>query len=585
MKIKPPFPARDKMKTIITCAFLAAILALSSLIGALNITFTANTSKRDYSVDNIVSHIATISQKEHSIYDTEANAEVRSYISSTLYGYGMENEIITHLPRYDHNEKTDEFSYIAPNNVYAEIAGTSGVNILLIAHYDSCPYKIKYGEASEGSHGAIDDGYGTAVLLELARIYSQVVGLKNGIKFAFVDGEENGLLGSYALVEEYADWLTDVNLVINVESRGETGPVYLFQTSDNDDKIIELYGHAGFPYTFSVASDIYGIMPNDTDLSPFLENGYPGLNVATLDNLKNYHNAGDKFENIDEVSLAKYCDTLLPLLDEYTQNDKYSDIDYFKGTHDTLFFTLFPNAMVSYSAAAGWAFFAIALAAVAALVGVFIYKKKINIKRALVSLALDIALLAVICGLGFLICVISCAVCGVNFHFMFVIGVGADVGILITLCVLSAAAVAVVTLIKRKFGITYREMSVGAILFNALLSIVCACVLFGGSFIFVITTLLYTCGSALTVINKDKLRSALVGAAVGVASLFTISFYISLVYSVYLSLSFGALGLLLLITALPFTLCLPHVFGFYGEREDGNLEKAEADVAESGVAV
>ncbi|MDE7301190.1 MAG: Zn-dependent exopeptidase M28, partial [Clostridia bacterium] len=287
------------MKTIITCAFLAAILALSSLIGALNITVTANVSGREYSVDNIVSHVATISQKEHSVYDTEALAEVRSYISSTLYGYGIENEIITHLPRYDHNEKTDEFSYISPNNVYAELAGTSGVNILLIAHYDSCPYKIKYDEASEGSHGAIDDGYGTAVLLELARIYSGVNGLKNGIKFAFVDGEENGLLGSYALVEEYGDWLSDVNLVINVESRGETGPVYLFQTSDNDDKIIELYHHAGFPYTFSVASDIYGIMPNDTDLSPFLENGYAGMNVATLDNLKNYHNAGDKFENID----------------------------------------------------------------------------------------------------------------------------------------------------------------------------------------------------------------------------------------------------------------------------------------------
>lgn len=579
MKLKALFPSWDKTKTIITSIFLIAIFVLSALVGTLNITVTNNTSSHNYSVDNIVSHLTTISQKEHSIYDEEAAAEVRNYISSTLYSYGMENETITHLPRYDYNEKTQEFSYISPKNIYAELPGTSGINVLLIAHYDSCPYKVKYGEASEGSHGAIDDGYGVSVLLELARIYSSEKNLKNGIKFAFVDGEESGLLGSYALVEEYADWLSDINLVINVEARGETGPVYLFQTSEKSNKIIDFYKHAGYPYTFSIAADIYNILPNDTDLSPFLENGYAGMNLATLDSLKNYHNERDVFTTIDENTLAKYCDTLLPLLDEYTLNAKYSDMNYFHGSKDSLFFTLLPNVLVSYSEIAGWVFFGIILTLVIALITVLIWKKKINIVKLIISFALDIALLGVICGIGFIVALISCAICGVNYHFMFVIGVSADVGLLIAFSIISIAAVMLMTFIKRKLGIKYIEMTTGAIIFNEILSIVSAIVLFGGTFIFVIPVLLYAIGVALTFIKKDKIKTPLIGATTAIASLFTLSMYVSLVYSVYVSLTFGALGILLILVLIPFMLFIPSSFDFYGKEKYLDITRANIEEA------
>lgn len=564
MNFRLLFPVWGKKKTLVTSIFLVVTVILAILIGTLNITVTANTSDRSYSVDNIVSHVAAISQKEHSVYDAEAEEEVRNYISGTLYGYGIENEIIAHLPRPDYNEKTQEISYIPPKNIYAELKGTSGINVLLIAHYDSCPYKIKYDEASEGSHGAIDDGYGVSVLLELARIYSEADGLKNGIKFAFVDGEENGLLGSYALVEEYADWLSDVNFVINVESRGETGPVYLFQTSPNNDKIIDLYRHAGYPYTFSVAADVYNLLPNDTDLSPFLENGYAGINLASLDSLKNYHNERDVFATIDENTLAKYCDTLLPLLDEYAFNTKYSEIGWFQGDGDTLFFTLFPNALVSYGAAVGWAFFGITLALIIALVAASVWKNRVNIIKLLISFAIDIALLAVLCGVGFIISLISCAICGATYHFMFVIAVPADAGLLIAFSIISAASVVFVTFIKRKLGIEYIEMTVGAVVLNGILSVVCAAILFGGTFIFVIPALLYGIGAAVGLIKNEKIKTPLAGTLTAVAALFTLSLFISIVYSVYVSLTFGALGILLILAALPFMPFIPLAFDFYG---------------------
>lgn len=541
---------------------------LSVLIGTLNINVTANISGREYSVDNIVSHIYSISQKEHSVFNEEANAdEVRNYISGTLYGYGIENEIIKHRARYAFDEKNDEPVPYAPKNIYAEIEGTSGANVLLVCHYDSCPYKIKYGEESEGSHGAIDDGYGVSVVLELARIYAQESGLKNGIKLAFTDGEEVGVIGSEALVEEYSEWLSDVNLVINVEARGETGPVYLFQTSGNNRKLIDFYRHAGFPYTFSLAAQIYDLMPNDTDLSPFLDSGFTGLNIATLDSLKTYHNEKDVFESIDERTLAKYCDTLLPLLDEYALSEKYSDMHCFDCSSDALFFTLFPNGLVIYNEVTGWVFFGLTLALVAALITFLALKKKINIIKTLISLAIDIGLLVVICGIGFIVALIACAVCGVNFHLIFVIGVQADVALIIIFGIISIVAVAFSSLLKRRFGISYTEMTAGALIIYAILCIVCAAVLFGGSFAFVIPLLLVTIGACLSLIKNKKIRTWLVGCTTGVAALFTLSISVALIYSVYVSLTFGALGFLLLLFALPFTLLIPPAFGFYGEEE------------------
>ena len=419
----------NKRKILFTGVFAAAVVLLSVLIGVLNITYSANVSDKQYSLDNMLSHVLSISEKEHSVYQEEAAEEVRSYISSTLFSYGIENEIITHNDAFIYDEKNNESFNYKPKNIYAEIAGKSGVNILLVAHYDSCGYKIKYGEASEGSHGALDDGYGVAAVLELARIFSSEKNLKNGIKLAIVDAEEEGVLGSEALVKEYRDWLDDVNLVINVEGRGNKGPVYMFQTSDKNSKIIELYPKAGFPYSFSIAADVYGMLPNDTDLSPFLENGFAGMNFAVLDSLKVYHNEKDVYSAVDAGSLAKYCDTLLPLVDEYTSNAKYGSLNYFEGGHDMLFFTLFPNALVSYSAVTGWIFFGIIIAIVIALIVVSILKKKISWKKYLISLAIDLGFVAIACGLGFLIAVIASACSGVNFHVMLLICLALDGGL------------------------------------------------------------------------------------------------------------------------------------------------------------
>ncbi|MCM1533294.1 MAG: hypothetical protein NC099_01425, partial [Corallococcus sp.] len=148
-----------------------------------------------------------------------------------------------------------------------------------------------------------------------------------------------------------------------------------------------------------------------------------------------------------------------------------------------------------------------------------------------------------------------------------VIAVGADTALLVIFCVLSTIVTVVSTLVKSKF-FNKSEMTIGALIFHGVLSIVSAAVLFGGSFMFVIPMLLVAIAEFLTLLKNQKLKTYLIGGIVAVAMIFTLSFYVSLVYSVYVSLSFGALGLLITLPVIPLGLLLPQAFGFYKEKKN-----------------
>lgn len=82
------------------------------------------------------------------------------------------------------------------NNVLADIPGTDpkAGYVMAGAHLDSWV----------AGDGATDNGAGSAVIMEAARILSALnVKPKRGIRFALWAGEEEGLLGSYAYVDKY----------------------------------------------------------------------------------------------------------------------------------------------------------------------------------------------------------------------------------------------------------------------------------------------------------------------------------------------------------------------------------------------
>ncbi len=189
-------------------------------------------------------------------------------------------------------------------------AGTSALPpVVLMAHWDSVA----------AGPGAADDGAGMSVLLELAErcAKNEAAPLRSTI-FLATDGEERGLLGARAFLEEHP-WARDGGVLINLEARGTSGPVFLFETVGNQRALIATAQPAlPFPAAFSLAAEIYERMPNDTDLSVFrADPRWHGCNLAFIRGLEHYHTAQDNAENLSGASVAHMLESAEGLLEAW----------------------------------------------------------------------------------------------------------------------------------------------------------------------------------------------------------------------------------------------------------------------------
>ena len=106
-------------------------------------------------------------------------------------------------------------------NIIADVAGPeSGAQapvLLLGAHYD---------KIGEGSEGAYDNGSGCAVVLELGRRLQEQPPENCHIKMAFFGEEEQGLIGSKALVQECRDENNCPAMMINIDLAASGNQIY-----------------------------------------------------------------------------------------------------------------------------------------------------------------------------------------------------------------------------------------------------------------------------------------------------------------------------------------------------------------------
>jgi len=189
-------------------------------------------------------------------------------------------------------------------DLIAEAIPGSGKAIILMAHMDSVP----------AGPGAGDDSSGVSTVLEIIRALKAVpIQSRHPVIALFTDGEEAGLLGAAAFVED-ARWRARAGIVINVEARGSKGQSLLFQTSPGDAGLVDLYArNVPRAATSSLYGEIYKFLPNDTDLTPFLGVGIAGYNFAFLGDVAHYHTALDTVANLDPRSLQSSGDAVLAL--------------------------------------------------------------------------------------------------------------------------------------------------------------------------------------------------------------------------------------------------------------------------------
>jgi hypothetical protein len=189
-------------------------------------------------------------------------------------------------------------------DIIATVVPGDGKAVVLMAHMDSVP----------AGPGAGDDGSGVVTLLETIRaLKAGKAPSHHPVIALFTDGEEAGLLGAKAFVDD-ARWRDRAGVVINVDQRGSAGQSLLFQTSPGDARLVDLYAR-NVPRvgTSSLYAEIYKVLPNDTDLTPFLQAGLTGYNFAFVDEVAHYHTAIDTIGNLDPESLQSGGDAVLGL--------------------------------------------------------------------------------------------------------------------------------------------------------------------------------------------------------------------------------------------------------------------------------
>ena len=197
-------------------------------------------------------------------------------------------------------------------NIVAQVSQGSGKQIVLMAHADSVA----------AGPGAGDDASGVATILETIRALKarQETG-GHPIRALFTDGEEIALLGAAAYVRD-PGMRAETGAVVNIEARGNRGPSYLFQTGPGDAQLVELYARAVPHYAASsLYAEIYKVLPNDTDMTPFLDAGITGYNFAFIGNGGQYHTPLDRHENIDPQSLQQHGENALGVVEELRHAD------------------------------------------------------------------------------------------------------------------------------------------------------------------------------------------------------------------------------------------------------------------------
>jgi Peptidase family M28 len=295
--------SRDRLVAgVVALLLLGGLAALSIAAISPPAAVGADAPPEQFSADRAYQHLQSIGSQVHPAGSVGAG-EVRDYIMSTLTTIGLQ-------PRIQQAVGADgalsgPYGMARVHNVVALLPGTAPTGrVVMFAHYDSV----------QVSFGGNDDGAGVSTLLETARAVLAGPRPTNDIVFLFTDAEEACLCGAEAFVGQ--DPLArGGGVALNFESRGTTGPAIMFETSRGNAAIVDVYGSAvPHPVATSFAAEVYRILPNDTDFSPFRESGsFTGLNTAYIDGSAVYHTPEDKPSTMDLASLQQHGDNAVAL--------------------------------------------------------------------------------------------------------------------------------------------------------------------------------------------------------------------------------------------------------------------------------
>ena len=315
---------------------MAALILLSTLslyLARPPSALPATTETQRFSAGRALAHLQVVAEKPHAL-GTKQNQKIRDYIVAECEKLGLKVEVQKAHTTRSYGSLVRS-AYV--ENVIATQAGSvPGKDLLIMSHYDTQPH----------TPGAGDDGAAVAAMLETMSILQQGQQLKNNVVFLFTDGEELGLNGAKAFVEQHP-LAKNVGVLLNFEGRGNSGPSMTFEVNQDNGWVMEEYAKAAlYPIASSLSYEIYKMLPNDTDFTVFRKQGTTGLNFAYIDGFVNYHSATDTYDNFNLNSLQHHGSYMLSLARHFGDMDLQQDT---KGP-DLTFFNPAGSWLLTYPA-------------------------------------------------------------------------------------------------------------------------------------------------------------------------------------------------------------------------------------------
>ena len=387
----------------LTRHLLAPIAALLGLVAGLSVLILPSptpttAAPTTFSAERAMAAINRLADEPHSILRREAHGRARNDVVGMFSDLGYTPTVHSD-PMFDLSDPADKRIFDglsaeqqavlkdAPaETIVVDVPGTSEHTMALMAHYDSATV-----EADENGHqhitdgtslGAADDGYGVAAIIETLRaLKAEGHQPENSLKIVITDGEEIGLIGARNEMRHHRADYEDVDLVLNLEARGTSGPALMFETSPNNSAVAGYFlSHVEQPATGSLLPSLYARMPNTTDMAKVIPEGFTVLNIAAIGEADHYHHATDAPRYVNHSTLQHYGDQVLDLTRAWAFDGQTPTLT---ANGDLHFFQLWRGMTVSYPATVGTGLGCLAI--IAALGVVVVRARSLRWKRVLGS--------------------------------------------------------------------------------------------------------------------------------------------------------------------------------------------------------
>ena len=387
----------------LTRRLLAPIAALLGLVAGLSVLILPSPAPTTadpttFSAERAMASINRLADEPHSVLRREAHDRARDDVIGMFTDLGYTPTVHSD-PMFDLSDPADKRIFdglsaeqqatlkdTPTDTIVVDVPGKSERTMALMAHYDSATV-----EADENGHqhitdgtslGAADDGYGVAAIVETLRaLKAEGRQPENSLKIVITDAEEIGLVGARNEMRHHRADYENVDLVLNLEARGTSGPALMFETSPNNSAVAGYFlSHVEQPATGSLLPSLYARMPNTTDMAALIPEGFTVLNIAAIGEADHYHHATDAPRYVDHSTLQHYGDQVLGLTRAWAFDGQAPTLT---ADGDLHFFQLWRGMTVHYPAAVGTGLGCLAI--IAALGAVAVRARSLRWKRVLGS--------------------------------------------------------------------------------------------------------------------------------------------------------------------------------------------------------